>query len=58
MSEDQAIAIFLAGRQREIWDDYFKASHLPARDAIPELAAAAKRLGLAKQGPVLPCSPR
>ena len=35
MSDDQAIAIFLAGRRREIWDDLFKASHLPARTRSP-----------------------
>lgn len=52
MSEDQMVALFLAGRYRELWDDLFKASYLPPREALPQLAAAEKRMQAAKSGPL------
>lgn len=52
MSEDQMVALFLAGRYRELWDDLFKASYLPPREALPQLAAAEKRMLAAKSGPL------
>jgi hypothetical protein len=48
MSDDQAVALYLAGRHHEIWDDYFKASYLPAREAIVQLVAAEKRTQAAR----------
>jgi hypothetical protein len=51
-SDDQIVALYLAGRYDELWDDLFKASYLPARDAIPQLAAAENRLAAAKSGPL------
>jgi hypothetical protein len=51
MPEDQLVALYLAGRYRELWDDLFKASYLPARQAFAQIAAAEKRLIAAKSGP-------
>jgi hypothetical protein len=53
MSDDQAIALYLARGYRDLWDDYFKAAYLPVRDAIRELEAAHKRLAAAKSGPLV-----
>jgi hypothetical protein len=52
MSDDQAVAVFLAGRQRELWDDLFKASHLSPREGIPQLAAASSRIQADGSGPL------
>src|SRR5439155_18736036 len=51
MSEDQIVAIYLVDGYHELWDDQFKASYLPARDAVAQNAAAEKRLIAAKKGP-------
>jgi hypothetical protein len=53
MSDDQIIVLYLVGRYREIWDDYFKASYLPLREAISQFDAAQKRLVAAKAGPTV-----
>jgi hypothetical protein len=53
VSDDQAVALYVAGRHHELWDDYFKASYLPAREAIPQLAAAEKRMQAAATSGVL-----
>ncbi len=37
MSDDQRIAVYLAGRHREIWDEIFRESYLPPRIAIERL---------------------
>jgi hypothetical protein len=52
MPDDQVVALYLAGRHRELWDDFFVASYLPPRDAIPRLAAAANRVHAEKFGPL------
>ena len=52
MSDDQVVAVYLAGRLGELWDDLFKASYLPPREARPQLAAAAKRIQAARTGPL------
>ncbi len=46
--------MFLAGRHRELWDDLFKATYLPIREAIPQLAAASTRIQAARPGTLLP----
>jgi hypothetical protein len=51
MSEDQIVALHIADGYREIWDDWFKASYLPTRDAVAQHAAAEKQLAAAKKGP-------
>jgi hypothetical protein len=52
LCDDQAIALYLAGRYREMRDDLFKASYLPAREAVPRAADAEKRLAAARTGPL------
>jgi hypothetical protein len=52
MGDDQAVALYLTGRYRELWDEHFKASYLPMRDAIPQLAAAAERVHTVKSVPL------
>ena len=52
MSKDQIVALYLAGRYRELRDDLFKASYLPVREALPQIKAAGKRLHAAKSGPL------
>ncbi len=53
MSEDQIVALYIADGYREIWDDWFKASYLPAREAIAQQADAVKRLMAAKKSPFI-----
>jgi hypothetical protein len=52
MTDDQTVALYLAGRVDDLWDDLFKASYLPPRDAIPRLEAATKRIQAAKTVPL------
>jgi hypothetical protein len=52
MPDDQVVALYLACRHRELWDDHFIASYLPPRDAIPQLVAAADRVHAGKSGPL------
>ncbi len=52
MSDDQAVAVYLAGRHHELWDEHFKASYLSMPDAIPQLAAAAERVHAEKSAPL------
>lgn len=54
IGDDQAVAMFLAGRHRELWDDLFKAAYLPLRQAIPQLDAAEERMQFARTGSLLP----
>ena len=57
MSDDQVVAVYLAGRLGELWDDLFKASYLPPRDALPQLVL--RQAHPRPQGPVRsPCSSR
>jgi hypothetical protein len=51
-SDDQIVALYLAARHRELWDDLFKASYLPTRDAIVQLDAAARRVEAARSVPL------
>lgn len=53
MSEDEIVALYIADGYREIWDDWFKATYLSAREAFAEQAAAAKRLKAAKKSPFI-----
>jgi len=48
MCDDQIVALYMAGRYRELRDDLFKASYLPAHEALPQLTAAGQRLEAAK----------
>jgi hypothetical protein len=52
MSDDQAIGLYLVGRHRELNDEVFKTAYLPPRDALPQLAAAEKRLRPDESGPL------
>jgi hypothetical protein len=52
ISDDQVVALYLAGRLNELWDDLFKASYLTPRAAIPQFGAAEKRIEAAKSGPL------
>ncbi len=54
IGDDQAVAMFVAGRHRELWDDLFKASYLPLRQALPQLDAAEQRMQAARSGSLLP----
>ena len=51
MSDDQVVALYIAGRYHELWDDFFKAGYLPLKDAIPQIAAAQKQLAGRQIGP-------
>ncbi len=51
MCDDQLIALYLSDRHDELWDDLFKATYLPPRDARPQLDAAVKRIQSARKGP-------
>jgi hypothetical protein len=48
MCDDQIVALYMAGRYRELRDDLFKASYLPAHEALPQVTAAGKRLETVK----------
>src|SRR5262249_35611813 len=52
MSDDQAIALYLVGRHRELNDEVSKTAYLPPRDALPQLAAPEKRLKPDESGPL------
>ncbi len=53
MSDDQVIAVYLAGRHRDLWDDVFRESYLAPRVAIERLADIGERLRKArKPGPL------
>jgi hypothetical protein len=52
MSEDQVVALYLAGGYRALWDDLFKGSYLSPREGLPELRAAEERVHAAKYGPL------
>lgn len=54
IGDDQAVAMFVAGRHRELWDDLFKASYLPLREALTQLDAAEQRMQAARSGSLLP----
>ncbi|MHB1561241.1 MAG: hypothetical protein ACYC61_27665 [Isosphaeraceae bacterium] len=54
ITDDQAVAMFLAGRHRELWDDLFKAAYLPLREALPQLDAAEQRMQVAGTGALRP----
>jgi len=44
MSDDQVVALYVAGRYRELNDEVYKSAYLEPRDAIPYLAAVKERL--------------
>ena len=52
MSDDQIVALYLASRLAELWDDLFKASYLSPLEARPRLAAAVKRIQAARTVPL------
>ena len=52
MSDDQIVAVYLAGRHDDLWDDLFKTSYLSPRDAIPQVDAAVRRIQAANTGPL------
>jgi hypothetical protein len=52
MPEDQVVALYLAGRYRELNDEAFRAMYLPLREAIPDLIAAEERLRPLESGPL------
>ena len=53
MPEDQIVALYFADGYRELRDDYFKNSYLPARIAISRYAASEPSRVAAKQGPFI-----
>jgi hypothetical protein len=50
--DDQTVALYLAGRYRELRDDFFKTGYLPVPDALPRIMAAEERNRTAKDGPL------
>jgi hypothetical protein len=52
MPDDQIVALYLAGGYRELWDELFKLSYLPAREALPRFDAAFQRIHAEKGGPL------
>ena len=52
MPDDQLVALYLAGRYHELNDEVYKAAYLPAREAIPQIDAAEKRLKPFASGPL------
>jgi hypothetical protein len=54
MSEDQIVALYMVDGYRAIWDDWFKASYLPAREAVAQHSVALERLTAAKKSPFVP----
>jgi hypothetical protein len=52
MTDDQIVALYIAEAHRSLQDDHFKAAYLPAREALPQLAAAEARLNTTKPGPL------
>ncbi len=48
MCDDQIVALYLAGRYRQVRDDFFKASYLPANEALARQSATEKQLEAAK----------
>ncbi len=50
MSNDQIVALHLAEAYRSLRDDHFKATYLPAREALPRLADTERRLQAVKPG--------
>ena len=50
MSEDQIVALYITNGYRELLDDYFKDSYLPAHIAISQFNASEPRCIAAKQG--------
>ena len=53
MSDDEVVAVYLAGRFNELWDDLFKASYLPPREARSHLEATVERIQAARKGPIV-----
>jgi hypothetical protein len=52
MPDDQLVALYVAGRYRELNDEAFRSAYLEPRDAIPYLAAVEKRLQPFAAGPL------
>ena len=52
MSEDQVVALYIADGYREIWDDWFKASYLPPREALARQNAAVQAARSCQEGPL------
>ena len=53
MSDDQVVALYLAGRYRELWDDLFKAELSPGARRDPRSSPPPqKRLEAARSGPL------
>jgi hypothetical protein len=52
MSPDQMVAIYIAGRFRELRDDFYKAGYLPAPEALAMFTAAEERIKGVKPGPL------
>ncbi len=52
MTDDQAVALFLVGRFRELNDEVFKTAYLPPRDALPRLAAVEKKYEAERNTPL------
>jgi len=48
MCDEQLVALYLAGRYRELRDDLFKSSYLLAQEAVSQQSAVEKRMDAAK----------
>lgn len=52
VSDDQIVAVYLAGSFRELHDDFYKTSYLPVPEAMPRFKAAEERIKTVKPGPL------
>jgi hypothetical protein len=52
MSDDQIVALYLAGSFRELHDDFYKDGYLPIPEALPRIKAAEGRIKTVKSGPL------
>jgi hypothetical protein len=52
MSPDQMIAIYIAGRFRELKDDFYKGGYLPMPEALALFTAAEERIKAVEPGPL------
>jgi hypothetical protein len=53
-TDDQLVALTVADRYREIWDDWFKLTYLPVRDFLPRFTEADRLADAVKGSPFMP----
>jgi hypothetical protein len=52
VSDDQIVALYLAGSFRDLHDNFYKESYLPLPEALPRFRAAEERIKMVKAGPL------